>query len=372
MPWLANLLPEAQLAEIGQQIKVSPQDVIGLLVQIGRDTAGALSIGTARVPGSHRVEIAGDVALERIINELPAKPFLVGERGVSMSLAGVQQKIALVHEDGRFFVPVDGTPSTHILKPDSPRLPGSVQNEAFCLTLARLCGLNVAEVTTGRAGSRNYLLVTRYDRLRTAKGWARLHQEDFCQLLGYFPARKYERVGPLREAGPGLVDLFAGLLRHASPGERLRLLDGVIANVLIGNTDAHAKNYSILIGAGGSARLAPLYDLMCAAVYPRVDQTMAQQINGRWDAAQLHGFDWLAFARSVGLAPSRTLNRVRELADLFLVRAEEAFDTVAAMPAGGNDILKTVRHAVVKRCRRIARQSEATRTAPINEQTSSS
>ena len=91
LPWLANLLPETHLAEIGQRLKVSPQDIVGLLGHIGRDTAGALSIGEPRKLGIHLQPVPDAAALERILNELPAKPFLVGERGVSMSLAGVQE-----------------------------------------------------------------------------------------------------------------------------------------------------------------------------------------------------------------------------------------------------------------------------------------
>ncbi len=140
LPWLANLLPETHLAEIGQRLKVSPQDIVGLLGHIGRDTAGALSIGEPRRTGVHLQPVPDAVALERILDELPAKPFLVGERGVSMSLAGVQEKLPVfVDEDGAISIPVDGTPSTHILKPDTKRLAGIVENEAFCLALARAC-----------------------------------------------------------------------------------------------------------------------------------------------------------------------------------------------------------------------------------------
>ena len=164
LPWLANLLPETHLAEIGQRLKVSPQDIVGLLGHIGRDTAGALSIGEPRKAGVNLQPVPSEQALERIFDELPAKPFLVGERGVSMSLAGVQEKPPVfVDGNGRISVPVEGTPSTHVLKPDTKRLAGSVENEAFCLSLARVCGLEAAEATIGVAGKRRYLLVKRLD-----------------------------------------------------------------------------------------------------------------------------------------------------------------------------------------------------------------
>src|SRR5262249_30704947 len=132
---------------------------------------------------------------ERAINELPKKPFLVGDEGVSMSLAGVQTKLAVaLDNDGRICIPMNGSPSTHILKPDSERLWGGVQNEAFCLTLAKRVGLATPSVTTGKAGNRSYLLVKRYDRTESAGRWRRLHQEDFCQALGKPPQPSMRQV----------------------------------------------------------------------------------------------------------------------------------------------------------------------------------
>jgi len=193
-PWLANLLPEgAALSTAGRWLGVDPRDILALVERIGRDVAGALSFGAPRVGAAPRlVPIPGEDALERVIEELPRRPFLVGEDGVSMSLAGAQEKLPLARlPDGGLAVPADGMPSTHILKPDNEaRLFGAVQNEALCLVLARRVGLMAAEVTTGRAGGRGYLLVTRFDRVLRDGAWQRLHQEDFCQALGLPPAAK--------------------------------------------------------------------------------------------------------------------------------------------------------------------------------------
>src|SRR5690606_20407296 len=170
-------------------------------------------------------------------------------------------------------IPVDGTPSTHIIKPDTKRLAGSVENEAFCLALAQACGLDAADATVRVAGARRYLLVKRYDRFIDAESEIRrLHQEDLCQLTGHFPSQKYERSSTA--PGVTLRLMFGAVSDLVSPAERLKLLDAVIFNVLICNSDSHAKNYSILIGAGGSAKMAPLYDLMCAAAYRQVDQSL--------------------------------------------------------------------------------------------------
>lgn len=359
MPWLANLLPETHLSEIGQQLKVSPQDIVGLLTRLGRDTAGAFSIGEPRRDGNHFRIVPDEAALERILNELPERPFLVGEQGVSMSLAGVQDKLPVyLDEDGRIAIPVDGTPSTHILKPDIRRLVGSVQNEAFCMTLAKLCGLGTAEVTTGRAGKRDYLLVKRYDRIADAQGTIRrVHQEDFCQLLGLFPAEKYERTGLGQRGGASLAQMFGALARYVSPAERLTLLDTVMFNILICNSDSHAKNYSVLIGAAGTAKLAPLYDLMCAAVYKQVDQSLPQQIATKRNANELHDNDWRQFASDIGLSPAVVTRRVRELSVKVVSSLDQALEETAGYPSFNRDFGANLQFLIRKRCQRIARQA---------------
>ncbi|MCJ9673285.1 MULTISPECIES: type II toxin-antitoxin system HipA family toxin [unclassified Neorhizobium] len=355
LPWLANLLPETHLAEIGQRLKVSPQDIVGLLGHIGRDTAGALSVREPRKAGVHLQPIADDEALERILNELPSKPFLVGERGVSMSLAGVQEKLPVfIDEEGIISIPVDGTPSTHIIKPDTTRLAGSVENEAFCLALARACGLEAAEATIGVAGKRRYLLVKRYDRFTDPQGGIRrLHQEDLCQLTGHFPSQKYERSSTGR--GVTLKMMFDAVSDLVSPGERLKLLDAVIFNVLICNSDSHAKNYSILIGAGGSAKMAPLYDLMCAAVYREVDQSLPQGIAGRFIAPDLHRRDWQAVAEEIGLSGASTARRVEELAAVVGDACDDVATRLFEISGEPTRILERISHNVQKRCKRIHR-----------------
>lgn len=366
IPWLANLLPETHLSEIGQQIGVSPQDILGLLEYIGRDTAGALAIGSPRPQADDFRPIKRGEDLERIINELPQKPFLVGEHGVSMSLAGVQDKLPVAMADGKLAIPINGTPSTHIIKPDSPRLPGNVHNEAFCLRLAQLVGLDVAEATPARAGKQLYLLVKRYDRTKTPTGRiVRIHQEDFCQLLGYFPSAKYEFTSATVGGGPTLKMMFDGAADFVHPGARIPLLDAVIFNVLICNVDAHAKNYSVLIGAGGTAKLAPLYDLMCADVYSQITKRLAQSINGRKEGIHIHGSDWQQLARQVSLSPARTLRRVEELCELLPAHADEAQDFVASSSAGKHQMLDHVVAAINKRCRRIANQLRRVDEVPL-------
>ena len=357
LPWAANLLPESeQLRTLGQLLGMARSDVIGLLSAIGGDTAGALSFGQAGRASSVQWRPVGKPEeLERMIEDLPNKPFLVGEEGVSMSLAGVQSKIAVaVDDDGRICVPMNGSPSTHILKPNSPRLPGGVQNEAFCLTLAKRMRIPAPKVATGRAGKRTYLLVKRYDRTDAGGRCRRLHQEDYCQALGKPPSAKYES-NQTGTRGPTLKDMFDITRRYMPPTEIVHLLDMVILNVLACNSDAHAKNYSIMIRAG-NASLAPMYDIMCGEVWENVTKNLAQKVAGINRGDHLKRTHWQQFARECGLNPKQVIGRIDALAKSVIAEAELAAAEVAAMPAGNHTILDQARQAVERRARRLLAQ----------------
>ena len=365
LAWAANLLPESeQLRTLGQLLGMARSDVIGLLSAIGGDTAGALSFGqTGRASPVQWRAVGKAEAVERMIEDLPNKPFLVGEEGVSMSLAGVQSKVAVAVDcDGRICIPMNGSPSTHILKPDSPRLPGGVQNEAFCLALAKRMRIPAPEVTTGRAGKRTYLLVKRYDRTDVGGRCRRLHQEDYCQALGKPPSAKYES-NQTGIRGPTLKDMFDITRRHMPPTEIVRLLDMIILNVLACNSDAHAKNYSIMIRAG-NASLAPMYDIMCGEVWENVTKNLAQKIAGISRGDHLKRTHWQQFARECGLNPKQVIDRVGALAKSAIAEAEPAASEVAAMPAGNHDILDQTRQAVERQARQLLAQLQELEDEP--------
>ena len=339
VPWLMNLLPEGEpLRAMTRALGVSRDDILSLIAATGRDLAGALTLGTAwTLDTPAYMPIAEATQLERIINELPSKPFLIGEEGVSMSLAGAQEKLPLaMSAAGGLAIPVNGASSTQILKPDNPRLPGSVQNEALCMVLARRCGLPTATVTTGVAGARTYLLVERYDRILGQERVARIHQEDFCQALGRPPGAKYQhnQVGVL---GPSLAEMFDLVRQHMTARDINRLLDAVIFNVAIGNVDSHAKNYSILLGAD-RAELAPIYDLVSGLTWDNVTQNHAQDIGGQQRGRHVYGRHWRRMAQAAGLAAPATVRRVGLVANRIIEQLPAAVALVTAMPAGGDGI----------------------------------
>lgn len=200
-------------------------------------------------------------------------------------------------EDGEWGQPVDGTPSTHILKPELAEYPDSVENEAFCMRVAKHLGLAVAEVETTVIGGRKLIVVQRYDRIIAADATVtRLHQEDFCQATGTESKRKYEEDG-----GPSLRKVAGVLDVAAAPDSLDTLLRAVTLHVLLGNGDAHAKNYSLLYDPPGTLRLTPLYDLMstlhygddrlamCVDTVQRTDRVTADRVVNeavRWGVAR--------------------------------------------------------------------------------------
>jgi serine/threonine-protein kinase HipA len=351
VPWLMNLLPEGEpLRAMTHALGVARDDVLGLIAETGRDLAGALTIGAPRVgeaPDYRKVATPTD--LERIIAELPAKPFLVGDDGVSMSLAGAQEKLPVAWGNGAVAIPVNGAPSTHILKPDNPRLIGSVQNEALCMVLARRCGLSAAPVITGLAGARSYLLVSRYDRQVDGDVVRRLHQEDFCQALGRPPAAKYEhnRSGV---RGPSLAEMFAIVRAHMTAREINRLLDAVIFNVAIGNVDSHAKNYSILLSPKRIG-LAPLYDLMSGLDWANITQNHAQEIGGQQRGRHIYGRHWRRMAEACGLSRPGVIRRIDALITRLLAELPATEAEVASMPAGPGGMLATFAASIRERAR---------------------
>ncbi len=333
-PWLMNLLPEGQpLRAMAQVLGVSREDVISLIAQSGRDLAGALRIGAPRSNQAPRLlPIVEPDHLERIIEELPAKPFLVGEEGVSMSLTGAQEKLPLARSGTDLAIPINGAASTLILKPDNPRLAGSVQNEALCMMLARRCGLSTARVTTGVAGRRTYLLVDRYDRVQQDERVIRIHQEDFCQALRRAPASKYQH-NQTGVPGPSLPELFGVTRAFMTARDTNRLLDAVIFNIAIGNVDSHAKNYSILL-TPGRVELAPLYDLMSGLIWDNVTQNHAQDIGGQARGRHIHGRNWVRMAEASGISGTATARRVTQVTSRILAKLPGAAAEVAVMPAG--------------------------------------
>lgn len=355
-PWFANLLPEErQLERIGRLLGRGQGDVYGLLEEIGRDTAGALSIGAPEPTDHADYHELDEASLADAIARLPARPLLAGEEGVTMSLAGAQSKLPVAVFGNRIALPMYGAASTHILKPESDRLHASVENELLCMRLAAQVGVQSASTSMGIADGRKFLLVERYDRdIRENFMVERGHQEDFCQALGLYPTNKYEARG-----GPRLKDLFKVLDRNSRvpARDRLCLLDIVIFACCIGDTDRHGKNFSLILTDGGP-RLAPGYDLMTGLTYEGITRNMAMKIADKRRAEYIERRHWQRFAREVELAPAATVHRVELLATAISDRVVETAATLAADFPANRAALDVFAQRIRERASLAARNSQ--------------
>lgn len=343
-PFFAGLLPEeSQRDAVARALGVSARNDFRLLERLGGDVAGALTLWPEgetppALQGLAATEALDDKTLLGILARLPSRPMLAGEEGLRLSLAGAQQKLPIVMLNGSVALPAPGQPSTHILKPPIAWLPGTTENEAFAMRLAAALDLRVARVEPRRTEDRSYLIVERYDReIGTNGSIRRLHQEDFCQALGIPSEQKYAAEG-----GPIFRDCF-DLVRRACdvPAPALlRLVDATIFNVLVGNADAHGKNYSLLYSAG-RIDFAPLYDLMCTAAYPEVNNKLAMKVARRSTLEEFKPDTWDEFAREIGMGPPFVRRRAQELAERALTKIEPVAAEIAAAGFGGDSLART-------------------------------
>jgi len=323
-PFFAGVLPEEESRRlIAKAFGVSDKNDFALLARLGAECAGAVSLlPPGELPVSTHPsyqEISGEELAERL-GLLPRRPLLAGEKGIRLSLAGAQGKLAVKISEGAIFLPLEGSPSSHILKPQNPHFPGLVENEYFCMKLAAEAGLHAAKVEIGMAGSIRFLQVERYDRRLLADGrLERIHQEDFCQALCVPPELKYQQEG-----GPNLKKCF-DLVRAVTtiPGpDLLRLFDAVVFNVLIGNCDAHGKNFSLL-REQSAVRMAPLYDLVSTQAYPDLASEMAMKLGGERNPQRLAGKNWRFFFDHAGISHAVAQQRLRATAERVLAASEK-------------------------------------------------
>jgi serine/threonine-protein kinase HipA len=280
-----------------------------------------------------------DETLAALVRDLRSAPLGVGGR-VRISLPGVQEKLVLTRmPHGAWGRPVDGTPSTHILKPEIAAFPDTVENEAFCMRLAAHLGLPAATVATTEIGGRKVIVVERFDRQVSEDGAvARVHQEDFCQATGVPPETKYEEDG-----GPSLRRIAGILAEVAEPNSMERLLGAVTVNALIGNGDAHAKNFSLLHTASGALALAPLYDLLSTLYYG--DDRLAMYIDNVHRTNRVTAERIANEAASWGLARERAAEIVDDLLTKAPGAIAQARDETPGVPAG---LIKTVERQLVQ------------------------
>lgn len=349
-----NLLPEGEaLRTIEKILKRTFEDPYALLANYGLDCAGALEI----TPNAEAPPPQGTGKLEKLpFQEIDA----LVERGESLyvhnltsrkgrfSLAGAQDKIPVLFRDGDLYIPLDATPSTHILKPPARlrTIFDSVHNEFYCMSLATLCGLHVPEVQViGEATP--LFLIRRFDRKTKEQAVKRIHQFDFCQALGYPASEKYEEDG-----GPTFAQDYRCIadVSDTQIQDRETILNWLAFNLLIGNNDSHSKNLSFILDEG-ETRVAPLYDLMSTSIYRNLAAEFSFKIGGQSMWHQLRRKHFELLAKDLGFKKREEIvaEKILQMAN----KLEEATHTFVSMNKDQPEppVIKTIRHEVEKRIR---------------------
>ncbi len=295
--FFGGLLPEnPNMRELlAKKYNINVNDDFKLLKEIGRDCAGALSFHEMTEPQKSyqmlKIEgsILSDEELTKYLEELPYRPYL----GKRLSLAGAQEKTAVCVINGKIALPNNDIPTTHIIKTSLPKYVQSIQNEYICMKAAKEIGLEVAEVEIRKVGEIEFLLVERFDRKYSNNlECERILQEDFAQSLGVQARDKYKVT---------FKDCLKVLNQTATPANsKLRFVRQVIFNYLIGNTDAHAKNFSVYLTNDGIT-LTPAYDLLCSSIYD-CDQRIAMKLGKARYYSDVTEKDWEIFVQDLDIS----------------------------------------------------------------------
>jgi len=327
VPFFNNLTPEGEaLNFIAQFFRISKNNAFSILDKIGGDCAGAVSLyegSLEKNTDSQLLEI-DDESLARNIDELPDNPLLIGiENSPRLSLAGAQSKFAVCKIKDKYYRSNDKHPTTHIIKIKHKYLPNLLENELFCMKLAQKI-LGTINIELCAAKGRKYLEIERYDRQIIDGEINRIHQEDFCQVLGYPAHQKYQQDG-----GPGIIDCYNAIINYSSqpPADANKFIYQIVFNYLIGNADAHAKNFSIL-HKNENILLSPAYDLLSAEIYPRskVSRIIAMKINGKEEHDAIGKNDFIALFELLGLNATNTMRLIKDKFTNVVKTAEDLKD----------------------------------------------
>lgn len=290
-----GLLPESEHIRIaiGKKYGINPKNDFSILQAIGYDCAGAVSFfdgDDEQTPLKHLQEfyeieysLFSEDELEKSINELPQKPLATGIEDMRLSLAGAQDKTSVIVVGGQIGYPKNNVPTSHIIKPEINGYDETIENEFICIKSAEKLGIKVPDVKICYANKTKYFLIQRYDRELIDNKIKRIHQEDFCQASNIPSVYKYQSEG-----GVDFKRCFEILRVTSQPAVAInQFIQLMIFNYLIGNNDAHGKNFSILHYDNGEIKFAPAYDILCSQVYPELSNKMAMKIGGHYNHGEI-------------------------------------------------------------------------------------
>ena len=331
LPFFEGLLPEGDVKRrISDYLHISETSTLKLLQELGGECAGLVSIlpegednKTKNVYdfSSLNYDSLSEKKLAEYIANINTRPLLKAKEQLRLSLAGAQEKLPLTYVDGKYYLPKNGAPSTHIVKPTgSGELSSLAANEYICTKLAEYCGLPISKTELKRIDDVEFLLINRYDRICDENRFLRIHQEDMCQALGILSDRKYQNDG-----GPGIADIYKIIKEKTTIPllETRNFLRYVVFNLVIGNCDAHGKNYSLLFH-DGAVRLAPIYDAVCTIVYPNLTRKFSMKVGKHYEIMKINQDDFRLLAEEMGLKSKTVLDCYSDIAE----KIGKAFDTL--------------------------------------------
>ena len=335
IPYFSGLLPEEDSRKkIADYLHISETSTLKLLEALGGECAGLISILTEDEDNSFSKETSykldsknyeplDDNRLSEFIEKMNTRPLIKADDKLRLSLAGAQEKLALAKINGEWYLPLNGAPSTHILKPArTGSLSSLAQNEYICMKLAKNFGLPVPDVDLLNIAGKDVFVVERYDRSKEADTIQRLHQEDFCQALGIMSTSKYQNDG-----GPGIADIFNTILKVCTvPAlESQKFLRYVLFNYVMGNCDSHGKNYSLLY-KNNRIELSPLYDVVSTIIYPGLTEKLSMKIGKHYEIQKVVKDDFSLLSESLNIKYSVLSKIFDEFSKKYIPAFEELKD----------------------------------------------
>lgn len=354
LPFFEGLLPEGDVKRrISDFLHISETSTLKLLKELGGECAGMISILPEGEPNKAKnvydfspdnYEPVPIKKLSEYIKNTNSRPLLKVKEELRLSLAGAQEKLPLLYKDSEYYLPHNGAPSTHIIKPTGHgELSTLSANEYICIKLAEHSGLPVPNTELKLVDGSDFLLIERYDRIFKDGKLSRIHQEDVCQALGILSEYKYQNDG-----GPGIADIY-NLLKEKTSIPLLEMrsfLQYILFNFIIGNCDAHGKNYSIMY-KNNSIKLTPLYDTVCTLAYPNLTNKLSMKIGKHVEIKKVNKEDLTILAEQIGLKAQAVCNTYFEIFE----NVSKAFEKIKDDPALNNygNLIKNIEQIILKR-----------------------
>ena len=351
--FFANLLPEGGARDsLCQKLGISIDNDMALLERIGHECAGALVVAKTnakKMPSEKKRQITEKDFARLLNNSVTVYSGLQDGENFPFSLAGAQDKIPIIYENGKFFRPTSSKVSTHILKFAQGRFGYVPENEIICALMLKSFDLPVPHSELVQLNSEYHFLIERYDR--NAKAQVRFHQEDFCQMLGVSRKKKYEN-----ESGLNFKDIFFKIESIPESKNTTTDLDFLIRwqilNVFLGNCDGHLKNLSLLMDTNHKWSMAPFYDVVMTLIYPKISKRLALSIGGQYEIGNLHAKHWTTFFTELKVSPAFYLKKIAEIGDLIMPHFENVKQYFIS-EYGPSPVLEQMERQLLENIRRV-------------------